>query len=166
MKRDLRRHPEKKRKPRSDHGVPNSCPFKEEILLDMEKLKQLKEKEQAAKRAEILAKRKELRDAKMAQKRGLSLEKIAKDAEARDEEFENKDKSDSSETDNKTDSLNDNSCKAFFKEFRKVIEAADVILEVLDARDPIGTRCKTVEQAVLDAGCNKKLVLVLNKAGE
>lgn len=48
----------------------------------------------------------------------------------------------------------------------QVIEAADVILEVLDARDPQGCRCPQVEQAVVQAGASKRLVLVLNKIGE
>jgi nuclear GTP-binding protein len=36
-------------------------------------------------------------------------------------------------------------------------------MQVLDARDPLGCRCPRVEQAVLESGGRKKLVLVLNK---
>lgn len=50
--------------------------------------------------------------------------------------------------------------------FFKVVEASDVILEVLDARDPLGCRCPQVEQAVIQSGTNKKIVLVLNKIGK
>ncbi len=59
----------------------------------------------------------------------------------------------------------DQSLRAYYREFKKVVEASDVVLEVLDARDPLGCRCVQVEQAVLDAGSEKKLILVLNKIG-
>ncbi|XP_056294348.1 guanine nucleotide-binding protein-like 3-like protein [Pseudoliparis swirei] len=58
---------------------------------------------------------------------------------------------------------NENSRKAYYREFKKVVDASDVILEVLDARDPLGCRCPQVEQAVIQSGMNKKIVLVLNK---
>jgi nuclear GTP-binding protein len=57
----------------------------------------------------------------------------------------------------------DYSVKAFYKDFAKVVEASDVIIEVLDARDPIGTRCKDVERFVRKMGASKRVVLLLNK---
>lgn len=56
-------------------------------------------------------------------------------------------------------------CVTTFAWFQ-VVEASDVILEVLDARDPLGCRCPQVEQAVIQSGTNKKIVLVLNKIGK
>ena len=60
----------------------------------------------------------------------------------------------------------DHSDRAFYKELVKVIEASDVILEVLDARDPLGTRCIDMEKMVMKAGPDKHLVLLLNKIGK
>ena len=34
--------------------------------------------------------------------------------------------------------------KAYYREFRKVVDASDVVLEVLDARDPMSCRCLQV----------------------
>ncbi|EGS17979.1 putative GTP binding protein [Thermochaetoides thermophila DSM 1495] len=54
--------------------------------------------------------------------------------------------------------------KAYDKVFKQVVEQADVILYVLDARDPEGTRSHDVEQAVMAAaGGGKRLMLILNK---
>lgn len=60
----------------------------------------------------------------------------------------------------------DNSRRAFYREFRKVIEASDVIIQVLDARDPAACRCEDVERYVRSLGPNKRIVLLLNKIGE
>ncbi|XP_029287013.1 guanine nucleotide-binding protein-like 3 isoform X1 [Cottoperca gobio] len=48
-------------------------------------------------------------------------------------------------------------------ELNKVIDASDVVIEVLDARDPLGYRCPQLEEAVLQREGNKKLLLVLSK---
>ncbi len=54
--------------------------------------------------------------------------------------------------------------KAYDKVFKQVVEQADVVLYVLDARDPEGTRSRDVERAVLAAaGTGKRLILILNK---
>ncbi|WFD26393.1 nuclear GTP-binding protein nug1 [Malassezia nana] len=55
----------------------------------------------------------------------------------------------------------DNSVKMFMKELRKVLEHADVLLEVLDVRDPLGCRAYAIEQEAQRLG--KKVVLILNK---
>jgi nuclear GTP-binding protein len=58
----------------------------------------------------------------------------------------------------------DSSRRAFDKIFKQVLDAADVILYVLDARDPEGTRSREVERQVLAAEAgSKRLILVLNK---
>lgn len=59
--------------------------------------------------------------------------------------------------------LGQNSRRAYLRELRKVIEKADVVLLVLDARDPFGTRSSAIEDMVL-SDYRKKLVYVLNKA--
>lgn len=51
---------------------------------------------------------------------------------------------------------------AYFAQFKKVVDGADVLLEVLDARDPIGCRSKKLEDYILKRG--KRIILILNKA--
>ncbi|OWZ12127.1 Guanine nucleotide-binding protein [Phytophthora megakarya] len=58
--------------------------------------------------------------------------------------------------------VNDASRRAYMKELRKVVDKADVVLEVLDARDPMGCRTLEMEDAIGNRH-GKKLVLVLNK---
>ena len=60
----------------------------------------------------------------------------------------------------------DSSAKAFMRELRKVIEKSDVIIQVLDARDPEGTRSRWVEDQVRKHEADgKKLLAVINKIG-
>ncbi|KAL9109454.1 MAG: hypothetical protein Q9227_005962 [Pyrenula ochraceoflavens] len=59
----------------------------------------------------------------------------------------------------------ESSRRAFDRVFKQVIDASDVILYVLDARDPEGTRSKEVERQVMAAESgSKRLILIMNKA--
>lgn len=49
----------------------------------------------------------------------------------------------------------------YFSQFKRVVDGADVLLEILDARDPLGCRSKKLEDHITHRG--KKLVLLLNK---
>jgi hypothetical protein len=61
----------------------------------------------------------------------------------------------------------DSSSKAFMRELRKVIERSDVIIQVLDSRDPEGTRSRWVEEEVRKRDLDgKKLLAVMNKIGK
>jgi nuclear GTP-binding protein len=51
--------------------------------------------------------------------------------------------------------------KLSIENFKKLIEAADAFIEVLDARDPMRFRSEDIEQEALKL--NKKLILILNK---
>uniref|UniRef100_A0A8B9HIM2 Guanine nucleotide-binding protein-like 3 n=1 Tax=Astyanax mexicanus TaxID=7994 RepID=A0A8B9HIM2_ASTMX len=123
-----------KRKLKKDIEVPNSAPFKEEVLREAEQRKQeleeLKEKNRLAKQKERAEKR-----------------KAAKDGVSGAEEPKSK------------------RVKKVFrcKELNKVIEASDVIIEVLDARDPLGCRCPQLEEAVLKHEGKKRLLFVMTK---
>ncbi len=64
----------------------------------------------------------------------------------------------------KTNYLNrEQSRKAYVKELKEVIEESDVILQVLDARDPLNCRSKELESQILSHRDGKKIILVLNK---
>ncbi|KAL5996383.1 Guanine nucleotide-binding protein-like nsn1 [Asimina triloba] len=145
-----------RKKVEKDPGIPNDWPFKEQELkaLEARRARALEELEQKK------AARKE-----RAQKRKLGLledddvAKMADTASVKEHEFEKS----TGETSSRASKSRDNSERAFYKELVKLIEASDVILEVLDARDPLGTRCVDIEKLVLKMGPNKHLVLVLNK---
>ncbi|NXI67417.1 GNL3 protein, partial [Anseranas semipalmata] len=140
-----------RKKPKKDPGIPSAAPFKEALLREAEQRKQRLEE---LKQKQKLARQKELE-----KKRKLDAKKNAAKIEEQTEGTEPSSKSEA-----KTKKVLDkNSKKSFRSELEKVVEASDVVLEVLDARDPMGCRCPQLEQAITCSGGGKKLLLVLNK---
>ncbi|XP_029630878.1 guanine nucleotide-binding protein-like 3 [Salmo trutta] len=156
--RKLKKNAKKKgvgKKAKKDIGVPNKAPFKEDILREAEqrrlKLEEEKEKKKFAKQQQRAQKRKKENAAssdgdtkvKKARKELPSQEDLVKQMVKQSDPR--------------------NSKKHFCSELNKVIDASDVIIEVLDARDPLGCRCPQLEEAVLKRVGNKKLLFLLNK---
>nr|XP_019941831.1 PREDICTED: guanine nucleotide-binding protein-like 3 [Paralichthys olivaceus] len=133
---------------KKDPGVPSSAPFKEEVLREAEQ-RRLQIEEQKEKKRQVV---KEER----AKKRKKEKDSASKETEpnAKKARKEN----------GKNSQAPDRSSKQFLcSELNKVIDASDVVIQVLDARDPLGYRCPQLEEAVLQRDGNKKLLLVLNK---
>ncbi|KAJ2007084.1 nuclear GTP-binding protein nug1, partial [Coemansia thaxteri] len=164
-RRDGRRNPQN-RKLKKDPGIPNLLPFKDKILKEIEDHReQIKEERQRQKEA-----RSQLHDKNrtLGTPSPKTIADLARDAQKRDAAYADEHGSDSdSGVDETTEGAvmgrRDNSKRAYYREFQKVVQHADVILEVLDARDPLGTRAPHIERMILDAGANKRIILVLNK---
>lgn len=155
------------KKPKSkDPGIPSMLPFKDAVLAEIQKNKVHEAERRELIREAFVKKQKQGRDGQLDKLRGINtttgdLATLAKNAEKRAKEFS---KTNPDLGTGKGGSVAGvSNLRTYYKEFQKVVETADVILQVVDARDPIGTRCPEVEQAVLAAGADKRLVILLNK---
>ncbi|KAJ7316748.1 hypothetical protein JRQ81_002910 [Phrynocephalus forsythii] len=146
LRKEAKKHGHKK--PKRDLGIPNTAPFKEEVLREAEQRKRMREE---LKQKQKLDRQKEL------EKKRNKKNKEANEAKPQEKKSAKKQEPKLKQQGQK------NPKKAFCQELRKVIEASDIVLEVLDARDPLGCRCPQVEQFVNDSNGEKKLLLVLNK---
>jgi len=154
---------------KKDPGIPNSWPFKQDLLNDISRareraeLKKVEEKEAKADRLRAL------NEHKKAGGTARSYEELIAQANKGREAFASNANRDEGVMDNtdavreERSTLGQQSRRAYLKELKKVIDGSDVILQVLDARDPIGTRIHpSIEDAIL-SHYDKKMVLVLNK---
>ncbi|EMR08621.1 nucleolar GTP-binding protein 2 [Pneumocystis murina B123] len=53
--------------------------------------------------------------------------------------------------------------KRIWNELYKVIDSSDVIIQLLDARNPLGTRCKHIEEYLKKEKPHKHMIFLLNK---
>lgn len=159
LRKEAKKNPKKGK--RKDPGIPNSLPFKDEVIRDMEAVKEKKEQEREKKKAQQKKNRERL------QNQQRSLASVMKDGAKAQAAYDKQMNSNSNVTDdqlsNSVKKSTELSRKTFYKEFSKVVESADVVLEVLDARDPLGSRCREMEDAIRASGGTKKIILVINK---
>ncbi|KAI0479023.1 P-loop containing nucleoside triphosphate hydrolase protein [Xylariaceae sp. FL0804] len=100
-----------------------------------------------------------------------AAEKYDRALESGDDEMDEDDDDESAEDDDEDEeggieqpAAQTSSRKAHDKVFKQVVDQADVVLYVLDARDPEGTRSREVERMVMAAASGgKRLILVVNK---
>uniref|UniRef100_A0A915N253 Guanine nucleotide-binding protein-like 3 homolog n=1 Tax=Meloidogyne javanica TaxID=6303 RepID=A0A915N253_MELJA len=152
----------KGRKGEKSIAVPGKCPFKEDLLKEAESRREQIKDEAREKKLKVKTSLKLKKSGKQVNKEvKKSLEEFVKKAENDRELFE------SSHDQYLVDSLPEivesdgKSARTYASEVRKTIENADILIEVLDARDPIGSRSPKIEKLVIDKG--KRLVLLLNK---
>ncbi|KAK9814574.1 hypothetical protein WJX72_008095 [[Myrmecia] bisecta] len=163
--KELRKSGKKPKAPK-DPGVPSQWPFKAELMKELEWEKQRilakeKQKKEQKKEAKLLKRSQAdaAGDEEMAEPQ--SMGDVQQQAARKQYEFQANKKARLSEAVGSAD--RDGSRRAFYKEFQKVVEAADVIIEVLDARDPLSCRCIDVERYIRRSSPDKKIILLLNK---
>jgi nuclear GTP-binding protein len=180
-KKLAKKDPTWKSKHKKDPGIPASFPYKDRIVSEIEdtKRQQLedRQRQRELKRQEMLESGQNPEDHMVDDEddgNGLaalleSAQQAAREYDGENSEDEVDDSEDSLEVvdyeisdDSDDESELDKSRKAYDKIFKTVVEASDVVLYVLDARDPEGTRSRKVEQAVLQSQ-GKRLILILNK---
>ncbi|KAL7282022.1 hypothetical protein ACG7TL_003489 [Trametes sanguinea] len=163
QKRDARKNPPKKSKPK-DPGIPNAFPYKDQILAEVaeqrrqaaEEKQRRKEEKKAAKAAQAGsdASGDEGDDVAFDGVRALNasarpgpVEEAVEDSMDEDVEAEEEDAPMLVNPD--------------LPNLKAVLDAADVVVEVLDARDPLAARSAHIEEVARESG--KRVLLVLNK---
>jgi len=150
------------RKAKEGTAIPSKWPFKEQLLQEIDRAKEAMAAQQEARKAQ---RQKDREKSKRQGQKKKTMADLVDDASKRTESFEKsakKRKAEDGTQNEHMDPLGQQSRRAFLRELRKVVEHADVVLHVLDARDPLGSRARQVEEMVLKHA-SKRLVYVLNK---
>jgi|TARA_B110000977_G_scaffold82119_1_gene109698 nuclear GTP-binding protein len=154
-----------------DPGIPAQWPYKEELMkeidFEVEKKRAVEEAKMEEKKERRMENKKRAREAMEAGKPAPTLEDLRRRADGAAEDFAAKKElnlaDDFTLDDARAAEDNDSSRRAYYKEFVKVVEVSDVIIQVLDARDPLACRSPEVERFVRRTNPDKRVVLLLNK---
>jgi len=167
--RDLKNGIVRPNQKKRDPGIPNSWPFKQDLLKDIQRARERQQQQKQSlkekRKGDLLALREHQTQGGSCRTVEELMRKVNKDQQS----FVEKQRAGATSGNNSIDksdgrvAAGQQSRRAYLRELKKVVESADVLLQVLDARDPIGSRIhKTLEDVILSKA-DKRMVLVLNK---
>ena len=167
-KRDAKNGVVRNEKKPKDPGIPNSWPFKQDLLNEIAKAREQASSTSSSAKKPIVS---NLVPVKTLEEFMAMAQSNRVHFDAKSGKGESQPKTTSSSTTDNTQTTHSNnktlygqqSRRAYLRELGKVIDASDVILQVLDARDPLGTRIHPTVENVILGHADKKMVLVLNK---
>lgn len=153
-------------KQKKDPGIPNSWPFKQDLLKEIqrtrERQQQVQENAKEQRRSELRALRGHQEQGGTARTVQELMDQAGRDQAVFDAKSGGTVDGELTKSDG-TVKAGQQSRRAYLRELKKVVDTADVLLQVLDARDPLGSRIHpSVEDAILSRA-DKRMVLVLNK---
>jgi len=139
LKKEAKKSGVFKKNVKKDPGIPNSWPFKAELLAELEAKKERKDAEMEKRREKAKA------DAKR---------DFRREAKEKAENLEERDKARKAK---RADDVERSQVEAL----RRIVHRAEILLQVLDARDPLGCRSPAFEAWAQQN--NKRVVFVLTK---
>ena len=146
---------------KKDPGIPNSWPFKQDLLKEIQRAK---ERQQLVQEDQKERRKSELRSLREHQEAGGSARTVQElMAQATADRANFQFKSVEKEMSDGAVAAGQQSRRAYLRELKKVIDTADVLLQVLDARDPVASRIHPSIEDIIMSRSDKRMVLVLNK---
>jgi nuclear GTP-binding protein len=130
-------------------------PYKQELLEKYAEDREAQKKEEEEKKE-----RKEKKKSKMSEMAKLALEAQQKESDFTTKQDLIEKEDDFGMKEMKQKSTSTSTKQKYYQEFKFVVEKSDVILFLLDARDPIGCRCPELEKTIQSSNPNVKIVLV------
>jgi nuclear GTP-binding protein len=152
-----------------DPGIPNAWPFKQDLLKDIARTRERQQTNEHETKEKRKLELKALRDHQKSGGTARTVAELMARAQEDNQAFAAKSGlvsqsvSDDKEKSDGTVAAGQQSRRAYLRELKKVVDSADVLLQVLDSRDPIGSRMHPAMENAILSKADKRMVLVLNK---
>jgi nuclear GTP-binding protein len=167
-KRDTKNGVVKPNQQKRDPGIPNSWPFKQDLLKEIQRSREKQTELQTMAKEKRKGDLRALREHQEQGGTARTIQELMARASQDQQVYQAKQlpggvASAASDKSDGTVVAGQQSRRAYLRELKKVVDTADVLLQVLDARDPIGSRIHPTMEDVILSKADKRMVLVLNK---